>query len=366
MDNIEQKSLVGLIYNLDTGGAERMMLTILNDCVDQGFEVHLVIFQYEGALLKELSPHITVHKLNKSSVSKGLVKCLKTVKHIHPHVVFTGIGHLNIALAPFLPIMKFLLPKTKWISRETNIVSLENQVSKYPKLFDFLYRHTYKNYDVIVAQSLDMKEDLLKNYFQTDKIVLINNPIDVKKIDTLSIEDPFYTFDESKINLLSVSRLREQKRIDLMLETLSHLPLNYHLTIVGSGEKEIALKALSIRLNLQNRVRFLGQQSNPYTYMKRADLLLLTSQREGFPNVLLEANTLGLPIVAFASLGGIQEIIEEGVNGFFVPFNKCELLAKKIEEAQRTKFDKNKIREATIQKYSKDNILNKYKNIFLK
>jgi glycosyltransferase involved in cell wall biosynthesis len=151
-----------------------------------------------------------------------------------------------------------------------------------------------------------------------------------------------------------------------MLEVLTFLPKKYVLTIVGSGEKEESLKNLVKTLNLETRVKFEGQQSNPYVYMKKADLFLLTSQREGFPNVLLEANTLGLPIVAFSSKGGITEIISEGINGFHIPFLESENMAKKIEEATSFNFNKNLIIENTINKYSQDNILKKYKNIFLK
>lgn len=260
--------------------------------------------------------------------------------------------------------MKFLLPQTKWIARETNIVSIENSLSKHPKLFDFLYRHTYQNYDAIVAQSIDMREDILKNYFETDKIVLINNPIDVEKVKRLAKEEPSYSFEKKKINLLSVSGLREQKKHQFMLESLTYLPSQYHLTIVGSGEKELFLKELTLKLNLEERVTFLGHQTNPYVYMKRADLFLLTSQREGFPNVLLEANLLGLPIVAFASLGGITEIIEEGFNGFLAPYSDCEALAKKIQEASATQLDKKKIVERTIQRYGKERIMQRYKMLY--
>ena len=366
IDKNKKVSLVGLAYSLETGGAERMMLTILNYCTTQNFEVHLVLFKDSGELRKELSSNIKIHKLNRLSVAKGMPKCLKVVKQISPDILFTGMGHINLALAPFLPIMKRVLPQTKWIARETNIVSIENSLSKYPKLFNFLYKHTYQNYDTIVAQSEDMRDDILKNYFKTDKVVLINNPIDVEKVERLAKNEPSYIFDSSKINLLSVSRLREQKKHKFMLEALTYLPHQYHLTIIGSGEKETFLKELTQKLNLQKRVTFLGHQSNPYSYMKRADLFLLTSQREGFPNVLLEANLLGLPIVAFSSLGGITEIVEEGVNGLLAPYPNSKALAKKIQKASVTQFNKNKIVKRTIQRYSKDTIMQKYKTIFLK
>ena len=362
---INPKRLVGLIHALDLGGAERIMLIILNHLVKEGFEVHLIVFDNRGALKDALSNEIVLHDLAIPSVMKGIPKCLKRIYGIKPDIVFTGIGHLNIALSAFVPLMKRLLPQSKWISRETNIVSLHNQISKYPKLFDWLYKHTYVYYDNIIAQSEDMKVDLEKNYFSSEKIVVINNPIDVKKVALLANKDRRGIFDKTKINLLSVSGLRRQKRHDLMLKTLVLLPKEYHLTIVGRGEMEEDLKALSKSLNIEERVTFKGQQSNPYVYMKEADLFVHTSQREGFPNVFLEANVLGLPIVAFSCMGGITEIIEEGVNGFYAPFGECELLAQKIEKAMSFSFDKDKIIAQSIQKYSKETILEKYKTLFM-
>ena len=359
---MQPKRLVGLIHGLNLGGAQKIMLSTLNHFVEEDFEVHLIVFNAAGELKESLSKKIVLHDLAIPSVMKGMPKCLKTIHKIKPDVVFTGIGHLNIALAPFVPLMKRLLPHSKWISRETNIVSLHNQISKYPKLFDWLYKYTYVNYDNIIAQSEDMKADIEKNYFSSSKIVVINNPINVQQVALLSQKEITGLFDSTKINLLSVSVLRKQKRHDLMLETLALLPKMYHLTIVGGGEEEADLIALSKSLNLTKRVSFVGQQENPYFYIKEADLLVHTSDREGFPNVFLEANMLGLPIVAFSCLGGITEIINEGFNGFYAPFGECEQLAEAIEKANDFTFDKEEIINHTIQNYSKEIILEKYKN----
>ena len=364
MGTKKSKRLVGLIHTLGMGGAQRMMITILNYFASQGIETHLIVFDNSGTLKELLSSEVVVHDLGIPSVTKGMPRCLKTIHSIDADVVFTGIGHLNITLAPFVPLMKLLNKKTKWISRETNIVSLQNQRENYPKVFDWLYRHVYKNYDCIIAQSEDMKENLVENYVSSEKIILINNPVNYQKVMRMASEMPSFKLDANKINLLAVSQLREEKRHDLMLEVLSFLPQQYHLTIVGSGEKEERIKHLSKALNLEDRVTFEGQQLNPYVYMQNADLFLLTSEREGFPNVLLEANVLGLPIVAFACKGGIKEIITQGINGFHVPFGACEAMAKQIKEASTFAFDKEKITQMTIKSYSQEVVLEKYRKVF--
>ena len=354
------KVLVGIIHKLEMGGAERMMVNIINHFAKEGKEVHLIIFHNIGSLKEQLNNNIIVHDLKVTSVKDGLFKSFKELYQLKPDTVFSGIGHLNIALAPFIPLLKIVLPKSRWVSRETNIASIKNKKSKYPKLFDWLYKKLYKNYDVIIAQSEDMRDDLARYYpAAAKKAVIINNPIDIERVEHLSSEG-----DVPKINLINVSVLRQAKRHHLMLEVLAKLPTHYHLTLVGSGAEEEKLKHLSKELGLGKRVSFEGHQTNPYPYMKRADLFLLTSEHEGFPNVLLEANALGLPVVAFACPGGITEIIQEGRNGFSVSNGEVDKMVETIEKAMVYDFNREDIVKATEERYSQEIILEKYREVF--
>jgi len=362
---MKKQTLVGIIHELTMGGAERMMVTILNHFASNKDEVHLIIFKNIGTLKSLLDASIIVHDLGGVSVKKGMPKCLKAIHKIEPDTVFSGIGHLNIALAPFIPIMRLLLPKIQWISRETNIVSLQNQEEKYPKFFDYLYRNIYKNFDVIIAQSEDMKKDLESNYpLTSSQITLINNPIDVAKVKKLGEESIENSSKKGMVSLVSVGTLRTRKRHDLLLKSLSLLASNYSLVIVGSGAEEQRLKALSIELKISNRVCFEGHKTNPYPYMKKADLFVLTSEHEGFPNVLLEANSLGTPVVAFACPGGITEIIEEGINGFSVTNGDVSALVKGIIDATERGFKKTLVIDSVQRRYSKEIILKRYEDLF--
>jgi len=358
--SMKKKILVGVIHQLTMGGAERMMVNILNHFAKEEKEVHLIIFKNIGSLKELLNPAIIIHDLDASSVKQSLSKCLKELYRLKPHTVFSGIGHVNIALAPFIPIMKILLPNTRWVSRETNIVSMQNKKSKYPKLFDWLYRNVYKNYDAIVAQSNDMRDDLVFYYpSASKKAVVINNPIDIERVASLS-----NAFEFKKINLVNIGILRQTKRHDLMLKTLEKLPLNYTLHLVGDGDEEEKLKALAVELGITDRVTFEGHKTNPYPYMKKADLFILTSEHEGFPNVLLEANALGLPVVAFACPGGITEIVQNGRNGFHVTNGNIDEMVTTIEKASKYKFDKEEIVTATRERYAHNVILEKYRKVF--
>ena len=362
---MKTQKLVGIIHELTMGGAERMMVNILNHFSSNKDEVHLIIFKNIGTLKTLLDESIIIHDLGGVSVKKGMPKCLKKIYKIKPNTVFSGIGHLNIALAPFIPIMKQLLPRTRWVSRETNIVSLQNQEEKHPKFFNHLYRKTYKNFDVIIAQSEDMKRDLEINYpLTSSKLTLINNPIDVEKVKKIGEEPIDYKFEKGMISLISVGTLRSPKRHDLLLKAFSLLTPNYILIIVGSGAEEQRLKALSVELNISGRVHFEGHQTNPYPYMKKADLFVLTSEHEGFPNVLLESNAVGTPVVAFACPGGITEIIEEGINGFSVNNGDVNALVQTIIKATKIGFNSSFVVDSVHRRYSKEIILKHYEDVF--
>jgi len=361
----KNQRLVGVIHQLTMGGAERMMVQILNHFVSTGIEVHLILFKNIGLHKESLNPQIIIHDLNSASVTKGMGKCLWKIYKLQPNVLFSGIGHVNISLAPFIPFMKMLLPKSRWISRETNIVSLKIKKEKYPKVFNFLYKTVYQNYDVVIAQSKDMQNDLKINYPKAEKkSLVINNPVNIENIHALALKEISFSFSEEYIYLLTVGELRKTKRQDLLLEAFSKLPLNYRLIIIGTGKEEQQLKELSSHLNIATRVYFEGYQHNPFSYMAQADLFLLTSEHEGFPNVLLEANSLGTPVVAFNCQGGISEIIEEGTNGFFVPFGDVDALAVMIENAMKKNLEKESVIHSIKKRYSHDIILKKYEKVF--
>jgi len=363
----KNKKLVGIIHQLTMGGAERMMVQILNHFVSTGVEVHLILFKNIGIHKESLNSKIIIHDLDTSSVTRGIGKCLWQVYKIQPNIVFSGIGHVNISLAFFIPLMKMVLPQSRWISRETNIVSLKVKKEKYPKIFNFLYKTVYQNYDVVIAQSKDMQDDLKINYPKSaKKSLVINNPVNIESIQALVSKEMAFKFEEDKIYLLTVGELRKTKRQDLLLEAFAKLPLEYRLIIVGTGKEEEALKELASSLGIDSRVYFEGYQHNPFSYMAQADLFVLTSEHEGFPNVLLEANSLGTPIVAFNCQGGISEIIEEGINGFSVPFGDIEDLSLTIEKTIEKDLEKETIINSIRIRYAHNIILKEYENIFLK
>lgn len=361
-----RKKILFNIHTLTTGGAERVTVHLLNNIDRKKFEVHLCVFNNVGELTKDIHKDVIVHDLGGKSVRKGIFKWINLVYKEKPDIVFSGISHLNLMIAVFIPLLNLFRANTIFIARETSIASLHTKKEKYSKVYQYLYKKVYKNYDAIIAQSKYMKNDLV-DFYNIDKntITIINNPVDMKVIQELSNSIEIDIFNNNKINLLSVGNLRWEKGFDLLLRALSLLDDKYILTIVGAGEQENYLQELAKQLKIMDRVFFVGFQQNPYAYMKQADLYILTSHYEGFPNAVLEAHACGLPVVAFKCPGGIEEIIIEGENGWFVENGNVNELASKIEIYSNIHLEKNQIIDTVMKRYEVDYIIEKYEKFFL-
>jgi|SaaInl8_200m_RNA_FD_contig_111_169589_length_9493_multi_4_in_0_out_0_9 glycosyltransferase involved in cell wall biosynthesis len=355
-----KKKILFILPSLRGGGAEKVMSTILKFLDSSKYEITLALVKKEGQFLKDIPEHINIYDLQVNRSRYAIFKIIKLIYRTKPNTVFSTLGYLNLLIAIIRPI----LPKNiKFIARESNTVSIQNKREKYPKLFDFLYKSFYNRFDIIVAQSQYMKEDLVENFsIITSKIHVIYNPVDIDTIKIKSTSE-IELFDASKINLLAVGRLSYQKGFENLLHALSQLDETYHLTIIGDGQEKENLLDLVKNLNLTHKVDLIGFQDNPYKFMKQANLYILSSWYEGLPNVVLEANSLGLPAIAFACPGGTSEIINDGVNGFLIECGNIEKMVESIKKANDYRFNINIIKESVVTRNSVVNIIGKYENI---
>lgn len=352
-----KKRVLFLLPDLRAGGAERITVTLANYIDRKEYLPKLLLTKKQGIYLETLKKDVEIIDLKISKVKYSLFKILKTFKRLKPDIVFCGYGELNALISPFLPFFK----KTKFIARETNIVS-EHVVKKEILFFYRFYNH----FDQIIAQSEDMREDLIKNIkIHPHKIVKINNPIDMDLIEKklVGLEKPPEYFQDRK-NILAVGSLYHRKGFDNLLNVFSFLKdQNVHLFIIGEGSDKEKLLDLKRKLSLNN-VCFLGPKKNPFIYMKHADLFVLSSRYEGFPNVLLEAGACRTPVLANNCKGGIREIIDPGVNGEYAPIENYEGFARLILSMLATKERYKNLKEITEKKYSTERIVPLYHKVF--
>jgi len=345
------------------GGAERF-LTILLKYLDRSrFHPILGLVNSDGPLVTKIPKDIEVINFAKRRVRYSVFQIARKIRSRRPDIVFSNIGHLNVALMLVHPLM----PRgTKMIARETNIPSINITQSPFPHLLPILYRIFYPKYNKVICQSKDMALDLLLNLFiPREKLCIINNPVDVEQVCE-SIQKAESVLPKGKRNIVAAGKLKYQKGFDLLLKSMTQLNRrDFHLTILGKGPEEEHLKAMAQRLGLTQKVTFAGFVENPYPYMAQADVFALTSRFEGFPNVVLEANCCGTPVVAYECPGGINEIIEDGINGFKVELGDTAAFASALNKCVSKTFDKKSLQTYIGRKFGVDKIIDQYENALI-
>ncbi|MEQ1804159.1 MAG: glycosyltransferase [Burkholderiaceae bacterium] len=323
-------SLLFLIPTLNGGGAQRVVATLLHHLDRSKFRMTIAAVDMRDAIFRDDVPaDVDVIDLGCTRVRHALVKIVQLIRRLRPDVVFSTLGSMNLALAALRPV----LPNgIRYVARETIVVSDSMAEPSSPVWWPWACRRLYPLFDAVVCQSGAMRDDLVENFgLSAAKTAVIHNPVDIERIRVLAGERPqagwagrpprgnkqsgeatfahepiLNPFDsvtkhpESKcIQLVAAGRLVPQKGFDLLIEALSLCAdSRLALTILGKGPLKDGLEQLAKDRGVQQQVRFVGFQRNPYPYLAQADAFVLSSHYEGSPNVVLEALACGTPVVS--------------------------------------------------------------------
>lgn len=324
--------------NLGGGGTERSIVKLLDGLNKENFQTSLLLGKAKGPFLKEVPKRILVKELNSSGVSFLLFKLIKYLQQERPDIFVSFLSHVN-AISVLAKI--FSKTKTKLIISERTTFSHTPEITKTTKnkLLAFFFlkplvRFTYPLADAIVCVSKGVAEDLSRFLGTKKKIKVIYNPIVSNKLYILTdqpVEHPLFLNQKVPI-ILAVGRLTKAKDYPTLLRAFALIckKKKTHLVILGEGEERKNLENLVNKLNLLENIAFLGFQKNPYKYMGKASIFVLSSKREGFPNVLVEAMACGIPVVSTDCQSGPNEIIKNGENGILVPVSDEKSLAEAI------------------------------------
>ncbi len=228
-------------------------------------------------------------------------------------------------------------------------------------LKNYFYKLILNLADEIIVNSIEFKK-LLKNKFNVSS-VCIYNPLNKKEVIDKSKENlNFKFFNNKKLKLINIGRCTNQKNQILILKSIKYLKnkIPLKLLIAGRGEEFNNLKSYIEQNNLNKDIKLLNFLKNPYKYIKKADVFILSSNYEGLPNVLLETQCLKKIILSTDCPTGPKEILLKGKAGIFFKMNNYKDLAKKIEFIYH---NKNKAKKQTFVGYNNLNRFDKKINL---
>ena len=262
------KRVLFLIPNLNSGGSQGVFLTILRHIDRSKFQIMLAVLNSDTKALQHLVPNdIEFVDLKSYRVRHGLGKIIALIWKWRPDTVFSTLSHLNLAIGALKPILPHNI---KYIARESTILSQLIKKKSQPYLH-WAYKIFYRNFNLIICQSIFMQKDLISKFKIPKKHTLvINNPIDLDYINTKVRRGPSKNKllkgkRSSSTNFLAVGSLIAVKGFDILIEALSLIKnRDFCLTIIGDGELKSELKELSFKFGISDLVFFEGFQPNPY------------------------------------------------------------------------------------------------------
>ncbi len=279
-----------------------------------------------------LENNIFVNNLNSDNIMSASKRLSELIQKKDFNVIFSHFHKQNIILA----LSKLINSRdnTVYIGSFHKVDYYERFKSFHRYPLRFMSKYIYSFLDGIVVDSYTIKKEIERTFFiEPDKIEVIYNFIDIKEIRKKALDR--LDSEEKKIFrkdvILNVSRLIKEKGHEYLIKAFKIVKekrKNARLVILGEGEERQNLEALIKKLNLENSVYLLGYKSNPYKYMINSDIYVLTSSYEGFSRSVLEAQALGLPVIAFKSKGSHVEYLND--SALFVKEKDEKALAKAI------------------------------------
>lgn len=353
-----------ILQDFARGGAERVFVNIANGLFDRGINVKFIVGKKTGTYIDILNPNIEITEIHTNNLIQTLRVLPKIFNEENYTHIFTASDKFSVSAVIIKKLYKI---KSKIIC--TLHYDLPYQISILPFLnrvyLTLTNRYIISKADTIVAVSNGVRESFQKVAKRTiDHLITIYNPVfddGIFKSSTEKVDEKIF-FNNNK-TLISIGKLTNTpKNQELLIKAfyiLSKTEEKLQLIFLGEGEDKNKYIELTDNLGVSDRVHFLGFKTNPYKYIINSDLLVLSSDTEGFGNVIVEALALGVNVVSTDCPSGPKEILENGRFGFLAPVNDPIKLAEAIQKALKSPIDGNLLKTYA-QKFSSLNIIEKY------
>jgi len=337
--------------SLQCGGAERVTAHLANAWAEMGRDVSIITLADVASDFYALHPSIHRIELTLAAESHGIADALlSNARRVYSlHRVLKQID-VDVVIAMMMgPSILTVLASVGLRCR--TIISERCYPPSIPvgRVWSMLRRLIYRWADCVVAQTQETRE-WLQASAGCKRIAVIPNPVVLPLSVATPILEPAMVLHPGRQLLLAVGRFGEEKGFDLLLEAFSRIAIAcpaWDLVILGDGMLRQELENQRDTLGLSVRVFFPGAVGNMADWYRRANLFVLSSRSEGFPNVLIEAMAYGCPAVSYDCHAGPRDIISDGVNGLLVkPAGDVDALARALlalvtDELERKRMAQN-------------------------
>lgn len=280
-----QKSVTNILKNIDYTKYSVDLYMFGDNCFYEIPEKTNVIYLKKPHRVFQFLPFNIVKKIMKVDV---LNKKYDVAIDFDSYQMHTALGALKCDA----------LKKAIWIHNDIPIKLKEEP--KY-RILHFFFKKKYRYFDTFCAVSKGAMDAFKKlENCKGKKCYVVPNYIDTNEIKNKMNEDVDLKINKKLLNIVTVGRLCHQKGIDIMLNNISELTNyrnDFHLYIIGDGEERVNLEKQAHSLNIEKYVTFVGNQKNPFKYLKQMNLFYLSSRYEGQGMVILEAMAVGLDIL---------------------------------------------------------------------
>lgn len=315
------KRVAILLPSLKFGGAERVAISLASALQDMGMEVSFLLMSHEGEFLHEAGARFDVVNLRCDKTWKLPFRLLAHFRRSRTDVLLSSFWKLNLCAC----IAKLLRPSLRLLLWE------HSPISKSPNSPAALFAPTaslaYRCADVVVCVSSGVRDDIVQHSIGLRRrLAVVFNPIQPPPPGLVERGDGGIE------NWIAwVGRMTPAKNPGLLLEAFARLAATREVSLlyIGDGGERAELERRAAELGLLQRVEFAGFQADPYPLLVRCRLLVVSSDHEGFGNVLVEGLYCGLRVVSTDCGAGVHEILE-GRHGTIVPVGDAAALADAI------------------------------------
>lgn len=329
------KNITFILPDLIPGGAQKVFISLCEEFSKSGINTKILVLTKQGEFQKHipvatklvfLSPNY--HKPNLLAYITAFIKLTYIFFKNPSDIYISTLTGTNLFCLSAL-ILSF--KRTNLYIREANVLQNINSVLKI-YLMKILYPYAKR----IICVSPTIQTELFSTLkLSKSKLFFIPNPIDIKRASRLAREQCPHPWcqDKSVPLLVSVGRLVQSKGFDTLIAAVSELQKTraVRLIIAGDGPLKTELSRQISESNCNHCIDLIGYTDNPYSYIESAKIFVLSSNWEGFVNVLLEAIALGKQVVSTNCRSGPSEILDHGKFGRLVPVRDVSSMITAIE-----------------------------------